>query len=58
MARKPTKSAPVVAGEVEIECTCDRIPLESGALIVRGQRAAVPARHADNYIAAEKARRV
>lgn len=57
MAKKPTKSAPAPAGEVEIECTCDRIPMESGAVIVRGQRAAVPARHADNYVAAGKARR-
>lgn len=52
------KSKPADNGEVLIECTCDRLPLESGEVIVLGQTATVPADHAENYIDAEKAARV
>lgn len=57
MARKPTPK-PADTGEVEIECTCDRLPLDSGEVLINGQRGTVPASHAENYIAAEKAARV
>lgn len=57
MAAKPRK--PVATdGLVEIECTCDRIPLVDGNVIVRDQRASVPAHEAANYVAADKARYV
>lgn len=57
MAAKPRR--PVATdGLVEIQCTCDRIPLADGRVIVRDQRARVPAHEAVNHEAAEKARRV
>lgn len=55
MAKKPKPADP---GEVKIECICDRIVLESGEVVLNGQTASVPADHAENYVAAEKARRV
>lgn len=52
MAKKPTPT------EVEIECVVDRLPLENGHVLIFGQTGTVPAAHADNYIAAGKAKRV
>lgn len=46
------------ADTVKIKCIADRLPLENGDVLVNGQTAEVPAKHAENYIAAVKAERV
>ena len=42
---------------VAIICTCDRLPLPDGSVLVRGQTATVPVADAKNYEAAERAAR-
>lgn len=55
----PTKTKPAAKsdGTTKIICTCDRLPLESGEVLVRDQTATVPTGHADNYEAAGRAKR-
>jgi hypothetical protein len=43
--------------EVRIVCTCDRLPLPDGHVLVRGQYAAVPIADAKAYEAQERAKR-
>jgi hypothetical protein len=39
----------------KIVCTCDRLPLPDGTVLVRGQTAEVPPADADAYVAQERA---
>lgn len=52
------KKKPAPAEGVKIICTCDRLPLPDGVVLVRGQTAKVPVADAVNYEAAERATRV
>ena len=42
---------------VKIICTCDRLPLETGEVLVRDMTATVPTAHAEAYEAQGRARR-
>lgn len=57
-ASKPApKPAPKGDGTVKITCTCDRLPLESGQVLVRDMTATVPVAHAVAYEAQGRAKR-
>lgn len=60
MATKKKAEAPkkVEPKEAEIICTCDRLPLPTGEVLVRDMTATVPVADAGAYEAQERARRV
>jgi hypothetical protein len=55
----PKAAAPKPEGDgmVDIVCTCDRLPLVDGHVLVRGMTGRVPEHEAVNYEAAERAKR-